>query len=255
MLKINMLYISSVLLLGLSSKALSDTNVKVAPVKKTWSGYYENYIDGPRFDASSETFVNHYLGVRKKFSEGWSLTAVARLDSDLSKEAKKPHSSGDHYLKLQYPTIFKNNLITVSGQVRTYIGSSPTSKEAGKIAHIQPRLYVSSKIDRFSFQYVLIPYIYLYDSNSPDHVAEKHVHIFSAEYSFNKEWSASLEADPGWTRTRSSKPVYNKSPIYLGLSKSFSKQNISVTGYMASSASKVSNETSNLAASISYSFL
>lgn len=241
------------LVAGLSGSSLADTAVKVAQAPSPWSAAYENIITGPKFDASTDGSINHFLSFSHKFNDDWSVAVVARMDSDLAEDAKHPNQAGDHYAKVSYPTIFDNDVVKVTGQVRAYFGTSRASYKAGKVAHVQPRIYISSTVDKVDLQYVLIPSIFSYDSAEDGQTVVSQLHVFTADYNFAKEWALNFEVDPGWKHARNGKPTYNDSPIYLGVTKKFTEKNLSVAAYVSSQASRVSEHTSSLLGTISYS--
>lgn len=222
--------------------------------KDRWGASYSNYMNGQAFSKPSGSSVNHYLSLKHKFKSGWALSGVFRPDSNYD-NGKEAITMGDHYAKIDYPTLFDNgNGLSVKGNLRYYAPTSESSQMAKLNGIVAPYFQVGQKAGNLELTYILIPKVYL---NTVTKIGQKLVsqgHWLAASYKLSKLVKLDMALYPAWTYSRGQEVAFNDVPAYPGFTVNIA-DNFSVSPYVEVYAMKPDQKTTSTGGTLNYTFL
>jgi hypothetical protein len=185
-------------------------------LKEKWGVSYSNYMNGTALEAGDGgTSINHYFGVKRKFGNGWALSAVARPDSNFA-NGKESVTMGDSYLKMDYPISDDPNGLQISGDVRFYLPQSDDSKNAKLAGSLVTRINVSRQLGDLGLSYILIPKVYLNTQTVDGQSLFSHGHYISSSYKLSDNLGLDFAIFPNWILKRNKRESFNNLPIYPG---------------------------------------
>lgn len=220
--------------------------------KENWGVSYMNYMNGPTSETQGSS-INHYLTLKRKFNPDWSLSLTARPDSNFD-NGEPSYVMSDPFLKLNYPTIYKNdNGFKLSGDIIYYAPLSDKSKVANTSGTISPRLTATYEAGNFNFLYLMYPKIYLNKETKDGQKIFFHGHYLSTSYKLNSTVSLDFAVYPSWTYMKNKEGTYEM-PGYPGLTINVNKD-ISISPYVEVSMLKPDSKTSSVGGVFNYTML
>jgi hypothetical protein len=222
--------------------------------KERWGADYLNFMNGPTFSESSGSSINHYLTLKHKFNPDWALSFVFRGDQNFG-NAEPSFAVADSFLRLDYPTIYKNDAgLKVKGSLRYIAPMSESSRNSTSAGYVAPFINTSYQIGRFDFSYVLIPKIFLHTKIEDGQKTFGHGHYIATAFKLSPIAKLDFAIYPVWTLNRNDATAFNDLPIYPGMTFEFSN-GLSVSPYVEIPLMKSFSENASVGGSLSYTFL
>lgn len=221
--------------------------------KEKWGASYSNYMNGPTFAEGKGGSINHYLTLKRKFGSSWALSGVFRPDSNLGNEAKST-TMGDSYLRLDYPTMYEKDGVSIKGNLRYLAPMSEESKKSKINGVISPYIQAKRTAGKFDSTYMLIPKIYLNTITEDQQKLASHGHWLAAGYKTSRFVTVDFALYPVWTYKRGADVEFNDLPAYPGVTLNFS-EDFSVSPYVEVPLLNAKSETMSVGGSLSYNFL
>ena len=221
------------------------------PVKpSTFKAAYKNDTNGPQLSGPFAPAVNHYFEVGGKVGT-WSIVGVGRVDSVWSPDKNQENKAGDHFLKVNTPTIEAGGTKVMS-QIRAYTPGSKASQEKLQDGALEPRIVVSGKVgSRLDLQSVLCPKVVAYKAKEDGQALGSVSNIFGASYEISPKLSLDFLAVPGVSYTRGqSAAKFNDLPVYPGVTVNLTDK-FAISPWMEIFAAKPKAATSTVGASVS----
>lgn len=246
---------SAFMLAGLATAqdAASTSSTKVAPQSglENWSLKYQNYTNGPTFEAPTGPSVNHFIDLSHKVGN-WTLAGVGRFNTtaDHGKEAQT--LAGDHYAKVITPSI--GDKTKINGNIRYHVPTSEASKKAGQEFAIEPRLYITRAAiaPKLDFVSSLRPMFFGYEDSKSGQKVATLANAFEFNYELNPMLTLDVAATPGYQKNRDEeKWVNNQCPVDLGTTIKFHEK-MTVSPFVEFNANRPKMTTSYVAAFVSY---
>ncbi len=236
-----------------SSISTNKTNVIEGGGKEVWSASYMNYMNGPTFSEPSGSSINHFFTLKRKFTADWAASVTVRPDSNLG-NGEPSWVMSDPFLKLNYPTIYKNeNGFKLTGDLIYYLPLSDKSKASSSNGTIAPRLTAAYEIGNLSLMYLLIPKIYLSNEAKDGQKIYSHGHYLSTSYKLNSIISLDFAIYPSWVYFKNKDSSF-EFPAYPGATFNISKE-LSVSPYFEISMLKPENKTTSVGGVLNYKML
>lgn len=222
--------------------------------KERWGISYSNYMNGPTFSESTGGSINHYLGLKHKFTPDWATSFVLRPDTNFE-NGKTLMTMDDSYLRLEYPTIYQNEFgVKIKGDVRYYAPFSEESQKAGLSGVISTRLNASYDVGRVSLLYILIPKVFINTKTEDGQRLASHGHWVSASYTMSPFWNFDFALYPAWTISRNQPVAFNNLPVYPGFTMNFSKD-LSLSPYVEIPLIESKSSNTSVGGVLSYTLL
>lgn len=221
--------------------------------KERWGIDYFNYMNGPTFSESTGSSINHYLTLKHKINPNWAFSFVFREDQNFG-NSEPSFALADSYIRLDYPTIFKNDAgLKVKGSLRYIAPMSERSRKSTSAGYIAPYINTSYSLGRFDFSYVMIPKIFLHTQIKDRQKTFGHGHYISTAYKLSPITKLDFAVYPVWTLNRNDATAFNDLPIYPGMTFEFSNS-LSISPYVEIPLMKSFSENASIGASLSYSY-
>lgn len=226
----------------------------IEQLKEKWGASYLNYMNGPALESSPNgASINHYFSIKRKFGNGWAVSATARPDSNFS-NGKEGTTMADSYLKVDYPISDNSEGFKISGDIRYYIPQSEESKSAKLSGSIVTRLNINRQFGSLEFSYILIPKVYLNTETVDGQNIFSHGHYISSVYKLNDNLGLDFAVFPSWNLKRNQKESFNNLPIYPGFTLKMSEK-AAISPYFEIPLMEARAKDSSVGASLSYTLL
>ena len=234
-----------------SQTGLGQTVTKSANIEN-WGASYINYVNGPNLKDGKEGSLNHYFVLKREINDDWAVSGVGRVDNFWGGEAdEEAVKVGDHFIKVDYPTLYEADSNKVYGHVRLYSGSSEAAQDDNVSFRLQPRIYATTSLGVYDFGYIFIPQYNSYSVEQDSQTVAYQGHYFSVAYNLSRDVALDFAAYPRWDYQRDGSRTFNDTPVYPGVTGKVTEA-LTVSGYFEVMAMKPERETSTINAKISY---
>jgi hypothetical protein len=213
---------------------------------------YSNYMNGPTFEESSGTSINHYGTLKYDLGKDYSLSANFRFDSTFG-DKTSAFTLADSYIVLGAPGV-KRFSTTFTAQLWASAGISAKSRASRLMSVIQPRLNMERTVGKWTLSNLLISKLYLYDHKAAAQKWGVVGSYLNASYEINKTWTLDFGVYPELSFVRGKATAFNDLASYPGFTVNLSKA-VSLSPYLEIMATRMQGKTTSAGAFLSAAIL